>query len=156
MRHRKKVAMLGKPADQRRALLRSLATEVIKHGQIMTTETRAKAVKKELEHLITLAKKGDLHSRRQAAGYLFGKRRGEVVVFNENDKIDTEKYAEIERKDKKVVVYEKTPVQRLFSDIAPKFADRHGGYVRVIKAPPRRGDAAPMAVVQLVTETKEG
>ena len=61
MRHRKKVDMLGKPADQRKALLRGLATEVIKHGQILTTETRAKAVKKQVERLITLAKKGDLH-----------------------------------------------------------------------------------------------
>ena len=75
MRHRKKVDMLGKPADQRKALLRGLATEVIKHGQILTTETRAKAVKKQVERLITLAKKGDLHSRRQAAAYLYGKRR---------------------------------------------------------------------------------
>lgn len=150
MRHRKKVSMLSKPADQRRALLRGLATEVIKHGQIVTTETRAKAVQKEIEHLITLGKRGDLHARRQAAAFLYGKRRGQVLVLSESDKLDTDKYVELEKKDKKVVVYEKTPVQRLFSDIAPKYADRHGGYVRVIKAPPRKGDAAPMAVVQLV------
>lgn len=150
MRHRKKIALLSKPADQRNALLRALTTELIKHGQILTTESRAKAVRREVEHMVTLAKRGDLHARRQAAAYLYGKRRGKVVVFDEKDKIDTEKYAEIERKDKKVRVYEKTPVQRLFSDIAPKYADRSGGYVRVVKAPPRRGDAAPMAVIQFV------
>lgn len=155
MRHRKKVDMLGKPADQRKALLRGLATEVIKHGQILTTETRAKAVKKQVERLITLAKKGDLHSRRQAAAYLYGKRRGKVVVFGENEKIDTDIYAEVDKKDKKTVVYEKTPVQRLFSDVVANYADRHGGYVRVIKAPPRKGDAAPMAVIQLVRESVE-
>jgi large subunit ribosomal protein L17 len=150
MRHGKKVDMLSKPADQRKALLRSLATEIIKHGQILTTETRAKAVKKEVERMVGLAKRGDLHSRRQAAAYLYGKRRGKVVTFDDKEKFDTEKYAEIKRKDKKVRVYEKTPVQHLFSDIAPKYKDRNGGYVRVIKAPPRRGDAAPMAIVQFV------
>lgn len=150
MRHRKKIDLLSKPADQRKALLRSLTTEVIKHGQILTTEARAKAVRKEVEHMVTLAKRGDLHARRQAAAYLYGKRRGKVVVFSENDKIDPEKYGEIERKDKKVRVYEKTAVQHLFDDIATKYKDRHGGYVRVIKAPPRRGDAAPMAIVQFV------
>lgn len=150
MRHGKKVDMLSKPADQRKALLRSLTTEVIKHGQILTTEAKAKAVKKEIEHMITLAKKGDIHSRRQAAGYLYGNRKGKVFTFSESEKIDTAKYGEISRKDKKVRVYEKTPVQVLFSDLAPKYNDRNGGYVRVIKAPPRRGDAAPMAIVQLV------
>ncbi|MBC7475785.1 MAG: 50S ribosomal protein L17 [Candidatus Sericytochromatia bacterium] len=150
MRHGKKVDMLGKPADQRKALLRSLATEVIKHGQILTTETRAKAVRKEIEHLITLAKKGDLHSRRQAAAYIYGNRRGEVLYLAEGTNIDKEIYTEVERKDKKVKVYVKTPVQHLFTDIAPRYTDRNGGYVRVVKAPPRRGDAAPMAIVQLV------
>lgn len=150
MRHGKKVALLSKPADQRKALLRSLTTEVIKHGQIMTTEARAKAVKKEVEHMITLAKKGDVHSRRQAAAYLYGKRRGKVLFLDEKTTVDTNVYTEVERKDKKVKVYEKTPVQHLFSNIAPKYADRNGGYVRVVKAPPRRGDAAPMAIIQLV------
>jgi len=142
--------MLSKPADQRKALMRSLTTEVIKHGQILTTEARAKAVKGIIEKMIGLGKRGDLHARRQAAAYLYGDRSGKVVTFDDKEKIDTEKYAEISRKDKKVRVYEKTPVQHLFSDIAPKYKDRNGGYVRVIKAPPRRGDAAPMAIVQLV------
>jgi len=150
MRHGKKVNLLSKPADQRKALLRSLTTEVIRHGQILTTEARAKAVQKEIEKMVGLGKKGDLHSRRQAAAYLYGKRRGKVITFDEKEKIDTEKYAEIRRKDKKVRVYEKTPVQHLFSDIAPRYKDRNGGYIRVIKAPPRRGDAAPMAIVQFV------
>lgn len=150
MRHGKKVDMLSKPADQRKALLRSLTTEVIRHGQILTTEARAKAAKKEIERMVSLGKKGDLHSRRQAAAYLYGKRRGKVVTFDDKEKFDTEKYGEISRKDKKVRVYEKTPVQHLFSDIAPRYKERNGGYVRVIKAPPRKGDAAPMAILQLV------
>lgn len=73
MRHRCKTPKLGKPADARRALLRSLATELIKHGRITTTLTRAKAVRTEAEKMITLAKDGSLASRRQALGYLYDK-----------------------------------------------------------------------------------
>jgi len=150
MRHRKKIDLLSKPVDQRKALLKSLATEVIKNGKIITTEARAKAVSKLVQKLITFGKKGDLHSRRIASNYLYGRRRGKTLLLDEKTKIDTYKYSEIKKKDKKVLVYEKTPLQKLFDDIAPKYKDRNGGYVRVIKAPPRRGDAAPMAVVMLV------
>ncbi|GAB4235702.1 MAG: 50S ribosomal protein L17 [Stanieria sp.] len=73
MRHRCKVPQLGLPADQRRALLRSLATEIIRNGQITTTLTRAKAVRKEVERMITLAKNGSLAARRQALAYLYDK-----------------------------------------------------------------------------------
>ena len=73
MRHRCKVARLGLPADQRKALLRSLATEIIRHGQIKTTKTRAKAVRSEVEKMITLAKDGSLAARRQAMGYIYDK-----------------------------------------------------------------------------------
>ncbi len=73
MRHRCKVPRLGLPADQRKALLRSLATEIIRHGQIKTTKTRAKAVRSEVEKMITLAKKGSLAARRQALGYIYDK-----------------------------------------------------------------------------------
>ena len=73
MRHRCRVALLGKPADQRKALLRALATELIRHGRITTTKVRAKAVRAEVEKMITLAKKGSLASRRQALGYIYDK-----------------------------------------------------------------------------------
>lgn len=73
MRHRCKVARLGLPADQRKALLRALATEIIRHGQIKTTKTRAKAVRSEVEKMITLAKDGSLAARRQALGYIYDK-----------------------------------------------------------------------------------
>lgn len=73
MRHRCKVPELGLPADQRRALLRSLATQIIRHGQITTTQARAKAVRKEVEKMITLAKDGSLAARRQAMGYIYDK-----------------------------------------------------------------------------------
>lgn len=73
MRHYCRVNKLGKPADQRKALLRSLATELIRHGRITTTKTRAKAVRSDVEKMITLAKEGSLAARRQAMGYLYDK-----------------------------------------------------------------------------------
>lgn len=73
MRHRRRVAQLGLPADQRKALLRSLATELIRHGQIKTTKARAKALRKEVDKMVTLAKDGSLAARRQAIGYLYDK-----------------------------------------------------------------------------------
>ncbi len=73
MRHGCRVPLLGKPADQRKALLRSLATELLRHGQIKTTKTRAKAVRSEVERMITLAKDGSLAARRRALGYIFDK-----------------------------------------------------------------------------------
>jgi len=73
MRHRCRVSRLGKPADQRKALLRSLATELIRHGEIKTTLVRAKAVRQEVERMITLAKDGSLAARRRAMGYLYDK-----------------------------------------------------------------------------------
>ncbi|MBW4653620.1 MAG: 50S ribosomal protein L17 [Kaiparowitsia implicata GSE-PSE-MK54-09C] len=73
MRHGRRVPQLGKPADQRRALLRALTTELIRHGRITTTKVRAKAVRSEAEHMITLAKDGSLSARRQALGYVYDK-----------------------------------------------------------------------------------
>jgi large subunit ribosomal protein L17 len=73
MRHRCRVPQLGKPADQRRALLRALTTELIRHGRITTTKVRAKAVRSEAERMITLAKDGSLAARREAMGYLYDK-----------------------------------------------------------------------------------
>eukprot|EP01082_Thalassiosira_pseudonana_P014207 g13067.t1 g13067 contig7:811684-812274(+) len=73
MRHRKKLPKLGKPADQRKALLRALTTEIIRHGRIKTTLVRAKAVRKHVDHMIELGKRGDLHARRQALGWVYDK-----------------------------------------------------------------------------------
>ena len=73
MRHRRRVPELGKAADQRKALLRSLSTELIRHGQIKTTKVRAKAVRSEVDRMISLAKDGSLAARRRAMGYLYDK-----------------------------------------------------------------------------------
>jgi len=107
---------LGRPTDQRRAMLRSLVTSFLKHGKIETTETRAKETRKLAEKMITLAKKGDLHARRQ------------VLAF----------------------VNEEEVVQNLFDNVAPKYSERNGGYTRMYKKGPRRGDGAEVVILELV------
>ena len=107
---------LGKPSDQRRAMLRAMTTYLLENGQIKTTYARAKEVAPMAEKMITLAKKNNLAAYRQALSYL--------------TKEDVAK--------------------KLFDEIGPKYADRNGGYTRVVRIGPRRGDAAEMAIVQLV------
>lgn len=114
---------LGWTQSQRKAMLRNLSTDVIMYGKIETTATRAKEVRSVVDKLITLGKRGDLHARRQAAAIL-------------QDVVDPKTG--------------KTAVQTLFDDVAPKYADRQGGYTKVIKTYNRRGDNATMAVIQLV------
>lgn len=113
MAHERK---LGRPTDQRRAMLRSLTTSFLESGRIETTTTRAKEVKKIAEKMVTLGKTNTLHTRRQALSYIT---KEEVVV-------------------------------KLFEEIAPKYAERNGGYTRIIKIGPRRGDAAEMSVLEFV------
>lgn len=116
MRHRCKVPKLGLPADQRKALMRSLATEIIRHGQIKTTLVRAKAVRSEVDKMITLAKDGSLAARRRALGY----------------------------------IYDQELVSELFKAVSERYADRHGGYTRIVRTKRRRGDNAEMAIIELV------
>ncbi|WP_416955986.1 50S ribosomal protein L17 [Nocardioides sp. T5] len=107
----------GSPAHQR-LMLSNLATALFEHGRITTTETRARLLRPVAEKLITKAKRGDLHNRR------------EVLK----------------------TVRDKSVVHTLFTEIAPTFAERPGGYTRITKIGPRKGDNAPMAVIELVTE----
>ncbi|MBI6545458.1 MAG: 50S ribosomal protein L17 [Cyanobacteria bacterium NC_groundwater_1444_Ag_S-0.65um_54_12] len=115
MRHQKKRYRLAKPADQRKALLRSLTTELLRYGKILVTEARAKAVRSHCDRMITLGKRGDLHARRQAEAWVF-----DTLVC-----------------------------RKLFSELAQTYRERNGGYTRVVKTAPRRGDGAPMAVLML-------
>jgi len=107
---------LRRTSSQRRAMLKNMATSLLKYGRVETTEPKAKEVSRVTEKMITLGKRGDLHARRQALAYLM----------------------------------DETVVKDLFETIAPKFAQRQGGYTRVLKTGPRRGDSAPMAIVELV------
>ena len=119
MRNRK----LGRTSDHRKALLRNMATSLIEHGQLETTEMKATELSAVMDSLVTLAKKGDLAARRQAAAFV-----REVEVDEEGT----------------------TALQKLFNEIGPAYAERNGGYTRVIKTRIRRGDAAPMAIVEFV------
>jgi len=109
---------LGGSSSHQKAILANLATSLFEHGRIKTTEPKARALRPYAEKLITHAKKGELHNRR-----------------------------EVMKK-----IRDKDIVHALFAEIAPFFADRNGGYTRIIKVEPRKGDNAPMAVIELVRE----
>ena len=114
----------GRTADHRKAMLRNLATSVIMYGKVATTYAKAMDMRSVVDELITLGKKGDLAARRQAAAFV-------------RDVYADEKTCQ-------------TVLQKLFDEVAPKYADRNGGYTRVTKTGVRRGDAAPMATIELV------
>ena len=123
---------LGRTSSQRKAMLRDLTTDLLINESIVTTEARAKEIRKTVEKMITLGKRGDLHARRQPAAFV----RNEIA--SENFDEATEKYSS------------QTALQKLFDEIAPRYAERNGGYTRILKTEPRRGDAAPMAIIELV------
>ena len=117
---------LGRTSDQRKAMLRDLATSLIVSERIETTEARAKEVRSVVEKLITLGKKGDLASRRNAAKTLRN-----VEILNEDESTQT-------------------ALQKLFGEIAERYNERQGGYTRILKVGPRRGDGAESVIIELV------
>lgn len=121
MRHMKQGRKLGRTTAHRRALLRNLATALFEHERIVTTEAKAKELRRVADKLVTLGKRGDLHARRQALQVV----RSNVVV------------------------------RKLFDEIAPRFAQRPGGYTRVLRVGYRPGDAAEMAIIELVEADRE-
>lgn len=116
MRHRKAGRKLNRKPAHRKAMFANMATSLFEHERIQTTTPKAKELRSHAEKLITLAKKGTLHSRRQAAAIV---RDNEVLA-------------------------------KLFGEIAERFADRPGGYTRIMHLGPRRGDNAPMSIIELV------
>jgi large subunit ribosomal protein L17 len=117
MRHQKQRHKLSRDAAHRKALLRNLSREVIEHERIKTSQAKAKAVKPQVEKLITLGKRGDLHARRQALSEL-----GQ----------------------------DKFLVHKLFEEVAPRYAERPGGYTRIVKLGPRGSDSTEMVFLELV------
>jgi large subunit ribosomal protein L17 len=116
MRHLKQGRKLGRTTAHRKALLRNLATALLEHERIITTEPKAKELRRVADKLVTLGKRGDLHARRQALQ----------------------------------VVQSTAVVQKLFNVIAPRLAERQGGYTRILRLGYRPGDAAAMAAIELV------
>lgn len=113
---------LGRTTDARMALLRNLASDLIIHERIETTEAKAKELKTVVDKMITLGKRGDLHARRQAAAFLFNKEADD----------------------------DNNVIQKLFDDVAARYEERQGGYTRVLKLGERQGDGAKMAIIELV------
>ncbi len=116
MRHRKSARKLGRTGAHREAMFRNMVTSLFEHERIVTTTPKAKEVRKIADKMITLAKKGDLHSRRQALSFIRSK---DIVA-------------------------------KLFDEIQEQYSDRQGGYTRIIQTGVRPGDAAPMAILELV------
>jgi large subunit ribosomal protein L17 len=121
MRHRNAGYKLGRNTSHRAALLRNLTTSVLTEDRVVTTVAKAKAVRPHVERMITLGKKGDLHSRRQALAFL--------------------------RTD--------DAVKRLFDTVAPRYGDRQGGYLRIVRKGFQQGDGAEMAIVELLGAEKQ-
>ncbi|MDD3149415.1 MAG: 50S ribosomal protein L17 [Candidatus Gastranaerophilales bacterium] len=144
MRHQCKRHKLGRPADQRKAVLRSLASSLFMYGEITTTMAKAKALKPYAEKIISLAKRGDVHARRQAGALIFDQNTGRFLNL-ESGKVFASKEEAGEAK-----VVEETILRKLFSEIAQISENRNGGYTRILRMPPRRGDASEMALIQLV------
>ena len=116
MRHRKAGRQLRRTSEQKLALMRNLATSLIEHGAIETTEAKAKELRPFVEKLITKARAGTLHARRLAGRH----------------------------------IQKREAADKLFQEIGPRYADRNGGYLRILKLGPRQGDNAPMARIELV------
>ncbi|MDN6160003.1 MAG: 50S ribosomal protein L17 [Atopostipes sp.] len=126
---------LGRTSSQRKALLRDLVSDLIINDRIVTTEARAKETSKFADKLVTLGKKGDLNARRKADSIL----RNELATVAETED--------------EIIV--ESVVEKLFNDVAVRFETRNGGYTRVLKTEPRRGDGAPMAVLEFVEGPSE-
>ena len=116
MRHQKAGRKLGRNSSHRRAMFRNMVTSLFKYEKLETTDAKAKELRSVAERMITLAKRGDLHARRQALSYM----------------------------------KDKTVTHRLFDELKDRYIDRQGGYVRIIKKGLRRGDNAPISIVQLI------
>lgn len=148
MRHQCKRHLLGRPQDQRKALLRSLATALFMHDEINTTMPKAKALKEHAERIITLAKRGDVHARRQAANLLYDLNTGKNICTTCGKVYDVKPVESKCECGEKVV--DETVLRKLFTVVGKKFTETNGGYTRIYRMPPRRGDAAEMALIQLV------
>ena len=135
MRHRVQGRKLGLPSDQRMHLLRGLVRQLIAHNSIVTTETRAKEVRRIVERLVTLGKVDSLANRRLSEKYL-----------------STQTPVKAVRKPVKTGVATSDFVHRLFTEISPRFQDRPGGYTRMYKIGFRRGDAAPLVKLEFALD----
>lgn len=116
MRHRKKTAKLGRDHSHRKAMMANMVSSLLEHEKINTTTARARELRRTADNMITFAKRGDLHARRQVLR----------------------------------LIPNKAVVSKLFEELGPRYSERNGGYTRIVKTEPRRGDGAPMCIIELV------
>jgi large subunit ribosomal protein L17 len=150
MRHQCKRHRLNRPQDQRKALLRSLATSLFTYDEIKTTMAKAKALREYAEPIITMAKKGDLHSRRTALKYLYDLSTGYYICTKCDKTVSKDELKEDNLCECGEKMMDMTVLRKLFSKTAKNYENRNGGYTRIYRLPPRRGDASEMALIQLV------
>jgi large subunit ribosomal protein L17 len=141
MRHRKDTFKIGRTASHRRSLIANMLKSLIQHGRIKTTERKAKELRSYADHMITLAKKNTLSSRRQAIAELMVRynaltskeakaaKAGDISAYNDDRQV----------------------VRKLFDELGPRFAERQGGYTRIIKGAFRVGDNAPSCYIEYVS-----
>lgn len=141
MRHRVPGNRLSRPKDQRDAILRSLTTELLRHDEIETTLSKAKALRSEAEKVITLAKKGQVDDRAALS-----------KKAKEGDAAAAKKLARSLHCRRQVAdfLYDDEVVKKVFDETAPRYEGRAGGYTRIVRTRIRRGDAVQMAIIQLV------
>ncbi|HVT12188.1 MAG TPA: 50S ribosomal protein L17 [Fimbriimonadaceae bacterium] len=148
MRHLVDRRKLGLPSDQRRALLTNLQRQFVRHGYVRTTLGRAKELQRLVEKLITLAKNDTLDARRQARKVLVGHSssspRPKKALLGKTEMEKTQILADMS------LLNGEDLVKHLFDNVGPRYKERNGGYTRLTKIGPRRGDAAPQAVLELV------
>lgn len=141
MRHRVYGRKLGRKTNHRKAMFRNMAVALFTHGQITTTVPKAKSLRPFVERLITMAKKGDLHSRRRAISMLGGDKN--MMVAEDGEGIVRNRFGELQKAPK--------IIKHLFDEIGPRYEDRPGGYTRIIRLGINRlGDGTDLCVIQLV------
>jgi large subunit ribosomal protein L17 len=143
MRHLKDKKKLSRTSSHRRCLMANMLKSLIEHGRIQTTEAKAKVLKRYADKMVTLAKKNDLASRRRAIAEM-------MVTYN--TLTPKQKRAVKEKDDKSSYNTDRIVIQKLFSEIGPRFMNREGGYTRIIKTERRVGDDAALCVIEYLSE----
>lgn len=140
MRHRKQSAKLGRTSSHRRCLMANMLKSLVEHGRIETTVAKAKELRRHADRLVTLAKRGTLASRRTAIARL-------MINFNH---LSPKEARQAKQGDLSSYNTDRKVIKKLFDELAGRFVDREGGYTRIVKMAPRKGDMAPLCIIEYI------
>jgi len=140
MRHRKQSAKLGRTSSHRRCLMANMLKSLVEHGRIETTVAKAKELRRHADRLVTLAKRGTLASRRTAIARL-------MINFNH---LSPKEARQAKQGDLSSYNTDRKVIKKLFDELAGRFVDRPGGYTRIVKMAPRKGDMAPLCIIEYI------